>query len=111
MTQTIPAEKPSLIKRLYLWLGEPLVVLLLVFGTTTAIAQPFYVPSGSMQPTIAIGDALIGSKFAYGYSRYSLPLALGPALQTRSFGPVCPHGAMSRCSACRAIPVSLMSSA
>ena len=86
MTQTIPAEKPSLLKRLYLWLAEPLAVLLLVFGTTTAIAQPFYVPSGSMQPTIAIGDALIGSKFAYGYSRYSLPLALGPSAQARFLG-------------------------
>src|ERR1700690_3783061 len=86
MTQTIPAEKPSLFKRLYLWLAEPLVVLLLVFGSTTAIAQPFYVPSGSMQPTIAIGDAMIGNKFAYGWSRWSVPFGLGPASDRRLLG-------------------------
>jgi len=74
-------------RRLYEWLAEPAAILLLVFCSTTAIAQPFYVPTGSMEPTLQIGDALIGSKFPYGYSRYSLiypPLA--PASQTRLFG-------------------------
>jgi signal peptidase I len=80
-------EKPlSYVRKLVLWLSEPLAVLILVFGTTTALAQPFYVPSGSMEPTLQIGDALIGSKFAYGYSRYSLPMALGPRSETRLLG-------------------------
>src|SRR6201996_9621189 len=65
---------------------EPAAVVLITFGSTTALAQPFYVPTGSMQPTLAIGDALLGSKFAYGYSRYSLPFALGPSSQSRLFG-------------------------
>ena len=47
--------------------------LALVFLAKGAIAEPFYVPSGSMEPTLMIGDALLASKFAYGYSTASLP--------------------------------------
>jgi len=63
-----------------------IVSVLFVFVSTTAIAQPFYVPSGSMEPTIQIGDGLLGSKYPYGYSRYSLPFGLGPHSDTRLFG-------------------------
>ena len=70
-------------KRIFRLVSEPLAVLIVVFSATTAIAQPFYVPSGSMQPTLAIGDALIGNKFAYGWSRYSLPITFGPPSATR----------------------------
>jgi signal peptidase I len=69
MTQTVRA--------VFKWLAEPVAVLLLAFGATTAIAQPFYVPSGSMEPTLRIGDAMIASKYAYGYSTASLPVQLG----------------------------------
>jgi signal peptidase I len=78
--------KNALLRRVYDWLGEPLAVLAVVFFSTTALAQPFYVPSGSMEPTLQIGDALIGSKFPYGYSRYSLPFAFGPASENRLLG-------------------------
>ena len=68
------------------WLIEPLVAMFLVGFATTAIAQPFYIPSGSMEPTLQIGDALLGTKFAYGYSRWSMPYGLGPASETRLLG-------------------------
>ena len=72
------------------WLREPVAAIALVFIATTAIAEPFYVPSGSMEPTLAIGDAIIAAKFAYGYSHYSVRWGLFPDIKGRLFGRV-PH--------------------
>src|SRR2546429_7105599 len=50
-------------------------VLIALVVRTFAI-EPFNIPSGSMIPTLLVGDYLFVSKFTYGYSRYSLPFGL-----------------------------------
>jgi signal peptidase I len=60
-------------------------IVLLVLVAKGALAEPFYVPSGSMEPTLMIGDALVATKFPYGYGMASLPLPVSVRATPRIF--------------------------
>jgi signal peptidase I len=70
------------------WLAQGMQlagIVLAVFIAKGAIAEPFYVPSGSMEPTLLIGDALLASKYPYGYGTASLPMQINLPETSRVF--------------------------
>jgi signal peptidase I len=60
-------------------------LVLLAWALRSFVFAPFSIPSGSMLPTLYIGDYLAVAKWPYGYSRYSFPLQI-PSFDGRIFG-------------------------
>jgi len=67
------------------------VAALIALTVRTFAYEPFNIPSGSMLPTLLVGDYLFVSKSSYGFSRYSLPLSL-PLFKGRIFESVPERG-------------------
>jgi len=60
------------------WGADFFVVIALVFGCRVALADWMHVPTGSMEPTLRVGDVLLINHFAYGprlpFTNTALPL-------------------------------------
>ncbi|MBV1702430.1 MAG: signal peptidase I [Hyphomicrobiales bacterium] len=67
--------KPKVVQEDGLWetIKVILQALVIALGVQTILFQPFTIPSGSMIPTLDIGDYIFVSKYSYGYSEYSVP--------------------------------------
>lgn len=57
---------------LFIWLIPVLGSLVVAMAIRFTTVQPFRMPSGSMQPTLAVGDYFLVTKWSYGYSRFSV---------------------------------------
>ena len=62
-----------------------LIIAFAAWVLRSLIVAPFYIPSGSMLPTMMIGDYLFVSKWPYGYSSASFPFEF-PPFKGRMFG-------------------------
>jgi signal peptidase I len=65
--------KTEVIELIRFILGAAVIYLLI----TSLIFRSFYIPSGSMEPTLQVRDHVIVLNFPYGWSRHSIQLGLG----------------------------------
>ena len=64
-------KKPK--NRLREWFDTLFYGILIAIVFRSLFLEPFNIPSGSMIPTLHIGDHIFITKWSYGYSRYSFP--------------------------------------
>ena len=76
-TSVVKSEKPGTEESGVLETVKLVVqALLIALVVRTFLFQPFNIPSGSLIPTLLIGDYIFVSKYSYGYSKYSFPITL-----------------------------------
>lgn len=76
ITAATPAPRRGLFRRLGEELRFFVKLAAVMLAVLTLVWGHYKIPSESMQPTLEVGDHIYVSKFAYGYSRHSLPLGL-----------------------------------
>src|SRR6056300_1816469 len=76
MDQTLMAKKQKESK--FELVKTVLIAGLIALGFRSFLFEPFNIPSGSMIPTLLVGDYLFVSKYSYGYSKYSFPFGVVP---------------------------------
>jgi len=64
-----------MIRNIFETLRTLFYAILIALVVRTLFFEPFNIPSGSMKPTLLVGDYLFTSKYAYGYSKHSLPFS------------------------------------
>lgn len=55
-------------ERVWEWVKSIGLALLLAIGIRTAVVEAFVIPSGSMEPTLQIGDRVLGNKFWFWFA-------------------------------------------
>ena len=68
--KSMPAKKTNVARD---WFNTIFYGALIAIVFRSFLLEPFNIPSGSMIPTLHIGDHIFVEKWAYGYSRYSFP--------------------------------------
>ena len=79
------AKKPIQDDNLMETIKVVIQALVIAIVVRTLLFQPFNIPSGSLIPTLLIGDYLFVSKYSYGYSKFSIPFS-PPVMSGRVWG-------------------------
>ena len=64
MTGPMTAQR----ERIWEWAKSIGLALLLAIGIRTAVVEAFVIPSGSMEPTLQVGDRVLGNKFWFWFT-------------------------------------------
>ena len=79
------SEEPGAVNELVEIVKTVAYALVIALFLRVIFFQPFTIPSASMEPTLLEGDYIIVSKYAYGWSRNSVPFS-PPLFSGRLFG-------------------------
>ncbi len=71
--KSVSGKKKKKVKFYETWTFLIIICIALPLVFRALFFSPFHIPSGSMKPTLLVGDYIFASKSAYGYSRYSFP--------------------------------------
>ncbi len=68
MKEPIPSPGQGNRERIWEWVKSIVLAVLLALGIRTAVVEAFVIPSGSMEPTLQVGDRVLGNKFWFWFT-------------------------------------------